>query len=51
MSTTSAESIRNEVQKIIDADLTASETRAAVMALIPTEYHTTYRGAPRGLLT
>ncbi|MEZ2390866.1 hypothetical protein AB6813_15245 [bacterium RCC_150] len=47
MPTTSAESIRNAVQAIIDADLTATETRTAVWALIPKEFHATDRGASR----
>ena len=33
------EALRNAVQEIIRADLTAHETRIAVMSLIPKEYH------------
>lgn len=35
--------IRHAVYAIIAADLTLTETRAAVMALIPKEHHTHYQ--------
>lgn len=43
MSITSAEALRNAVYAIIDAGLTGPETRAAVMSLIPKEFHITHR--------
>ncbi|GAB3558774.1 hypothetical protein GCM10027405_05460 [Arthrobacter alkaliphilus] len=33
------EAIRNAIQAIIDADLTLTETRAAIWSLIPKEHH------------
>ncbi len=39
MTSSSKDDLRNEVYAIIDADLTGAETRAAVMALIPKEFH------------
>ncbi|MFK4294997.1 hypothetical protein ABH924_000129 [Arthrobacter sp. GAS37] len=39
---TSAEVFRHAVYEIIDTDLTAHETRTAVMSLIPKEYHVTH---------
>lgn len=39
---TYAEAIRHAVQSIINADLTGPATRAAVMAIIPEEHHTTH---------
>lgn len=39
---TSAEAFRHAVNAIIDSDLTAHETRIAVMSLIPKEFHVTH---------
>lgn len=39
MPASSAEALRREVWKIIAANLTVIETRAAVMNLIPNEFH------------
>lgn len=36
------EALRAAVHAIIDADLTAAETRTAVMALIPKEFHVSH---------
>lgn len=33
------EALRHAIRAIIDADLTAPETRTAVMAIIPKEHH------------
>ena len=39
MAVTSGAAIRQAVQSIIDADLSLTEIRRAVMSLIPVEYH------------
>jgi hypothetical protein len=39
---TYAESFRHAINALITADLTAHETRAAVMSMIPKEFHVTH---------
>lgn len=36
---THLEAVRHAVHAIIDADLTLNDTRAAVMSIIPKEFH------------
>lgn len=37
------EALRHAVHTIIDADLTATETRTATLSLIPKEFHVAHR--------